>query len=46
MAMWDMNMQTDCSKTFQSDEIIASLSSENQEMLLMQIIEIFNLTDF
>ena len=46
MAMWDMNMQTDCSKAFQCDEIINSLSSENREMLLMQIIEIFNLTDF
>ena len=43
--MWDINMQTECCKTFQNDEVLQALSSVNREMLLMQVLEIIGMTD-
>ena len=45
MSMWDINMQTECSKTFQDAELLKACSSLNREMLLMQILEILGMTD-
>ena len=46
MSMWDVNMQTDCAKSFQSENLLNSLTTVNKEMLLMQVLEILGLTDF
>lgn len=46
MSMWDVNMQTECSKSFQSETLQNSLTTVNREMLLMQVLEILGLTDF
>ena len=46
MSMWDVNMQTECSQTFQNEALIDALSTMNKEMLLMQVLEILGSIDF
>ena len=45
MSMWDVNMQQECSMTFQDEGVVSSLTQINREMLLMQVLEILGMTD-
>ena len=38
-------MQIECSRTFQNKDVIDALTPINREMLLMQVLEIFGMTD-
>ena len=45
MSSWDVSMQIDCSKTFQNEELLDTLSLPNRQNLLIQVLEILNQTN-
>ena len=45
MSSWDVSMQIDCSKTFQNEELLETLSLPNRQNLLIQVLEILNQTN-
>jgi hypothetical protein len=42
MGLWDREMQQQCAKSLHNIDLIKRLSNENKEMLLIQIVELFN----